>query len=293
AGDPQFFPVYVDSIDTGELTVTEPGGGAPPVPRFTVYATNGITVVGHRDLVSPALTLPQSVIKYKDAANASQELAASDTLFDGTYLKPTTEIPRRALRNSAGTGYEFVAVEDLVNDTVPTAPDATVKTTDGLTTVTTIAGNVAGNLPGSRIKYKDESDADAETSSANTDYDNGSNTLRPATQIPRRELKNRNGTGMGVYATAGRLIADTVPNAPIPLKFAWAAGDADTYTWTVTDDEAGSYTTYTNDGGSGTITYNKNGAGFAALSGTIVLAVNDTIVIRRTTSTSNGWSKWA
>lgn len=96
--------------------------------------------------------------------------------------------------------------------------------------------------------------------------------------------------------TGNKIIIPALPCAPcepIPLKFGWGAGDADTLVWTVTDDEAGAYTTYTNDGGSGSITYSKNGAGFASLTGTITLAVSDTIVVRRATPTSNGWVKWA
>lgn len=104
-------------------------------------------------------------------------------------------------------------------------------------------------------------------------------------------VKNLNGTTLITEAIPSNASENII--APIPLKFAWAAGDADTYTWTVTDDEAGTYATYTQDGGSGTLTYSKNGGAFAALSGSIALAVSDTIVVRRTTSTSNGWIKWA
>lgn len=104
-------------------------------------------------------------------------------------------------------------------------------------------------------------------------------------------VQNLNGTTLGSPTVKSN--GSTNYTAPIPLKFGWGAGDADTLTWTVTDDEAGSYTAFTSDGGSGTLTYSKNGGAFAALSGSIALAVSDTIVVRRTTSTSNGWVKWA
>jgi hypothetical protein len=171
-----------------------------------------------------------------------------------------------------------------------TAPDATVKTTDGVTTVQAIKSNANGNLPQSVIRYKDSANASQVTAASDTEFASGS--LRPATEVPRRELKNFGGTGLGQYVTVDRLIADTVPNVAIPLKFGWAAGNGDTLTWTVTTDEAGTYGTYTPTGTNGTITYSKNGGGYAALSGSITLAVSDTIIIRRTTTTSAGSVKW-
>jgi hypothetical protein len=78
-----------------------------------------------------------------------------------------------------------------------------------------------------------------------------------------------------------------------PLKFGWGPGDADTLEWEITSDEAGTYGTYTQDGSSGTITYSLNGGAFAAVSGTIVLAAGDDIIVRRTSPSLTGFSKWA
>jgi hypothetical protein len=78
-----------------------------------------------------------------------------------------------------------------------------------------------------------------------------------------------------------------------PLKFGWGPGDADTLLWTITSDEAGTYATYTQDGSSGTITYSLNGGAFAAVSGTIVLTAGDDIIVRRTSPSLTGFSKWA
>lgn len=83
----------------------------------------------------------------------------------------------------------------------------------------------------------------------------------------------------------------TVP-ATAPLKFSFSPYDQGSDLWTVTADEAGTYNTYTQDGASGTITYSKNGGAFTALSGTIALAVGDTIQVKRTTITAAGWSRW-
>lgn len=83
----------------------------------------------------------------------------------------------------------------------------------------------------------------------------------------------------------------TVP-LTAPLKFSFSPYDQGSDLWTVTTDEAGTYDTYSQDGSSGTITYSKNGGAFTALSGTITLAVGDTIQVKRTTITAAGWSRW-
>jgi hypothetical protein len=78
-----------------------------------------------------------------------------------------------------------------------------------------------------------------------------------------------------------------------PLKFALAAFTDTSITFTVTADEAGTYGTYTQDGGSGTLTYSLNGGSFVALTGTIVLAIGDTIAVRRTNTAAAGFIRWA
>jgi hypothetical protein len=88
-----------------------------------------------------------------------------------------------------------------------------------------------------------------------------------------------------------QLIGDTVPNAPIPCKFVWNPGFADV-SWTITADEAGTYNTYTPTGTNGTITFSNNGSGFAALSGAITLVAGQVLIVRRTTTTSIGWTTW-
>jgi hypothetical protein len=95
-----------------------------------------------------------------------------------------------------------------------TAPDATVNTTNGLTFVQSIRSNASGNLPQSVIKYKDANDDPQETTASDTEF--ASSTLRPATEIPRRSINYVGGSPTGVFADAGALIADTLPEVPIP-----------------------------------------------------------------------------
>ena len=104
-------------------------------------------------------------------------------------------------------------------------------------------------------------------------------------------IKNLNGTTIKTEAIPAAVSENIT--APIPLKFALAAGDDTSITWTVSDDEAGTYGTYTQDGSSGTLTYSLNGGAFVALSGAIALAVGNTIAVRRTAFTSAGFIRWA
>lgn len=46
------------NLVSGFLRLVLPGGGAPPVPRFTVYEADGVTVHAYRDILSPTFTLP-------------------------------------------------------------------------------------------------------------------------------------------------------------------------------------------------------------------------------------------
>jgi len=87
-------------------------------PDGTVKTTDGGTTVGTVKSNGTA-SLPQSVIKYKDAADADQVTAASNTEYSGGALRPATQVPRRELTlNGVGTG-DHVTLADLIADTVP------------------------------------------------------------------------------------------------------------------------------------------------------------------------------
>ena len=200
--------------------------------------------------------------------------------------------------------------------TVPvTAPHGTVKTSDGSVSVMDVLSGGAANLPQSIIRYVDAAGAGATTPAADTRF--SSSIIYREGIISRRELKDSTSTGIGIYATLDRLIDDTIPDIPdsaitlpnavvvnvkatqpytvpqtAPLKFAFGPYDQGSDVWTVTADEAGQYDAYTQDGASGTITYSLNGGAFVALSGTITLAIADTLQTKRTTYTAAGWSRW-
>jgi len=189
-------------------------------------------------------------------------------------------------------------------------------TSDGADPVMDVLSGGSANLPQSVINYVDASGAFAITPAVDTRF-NSTNLYRVG-NIPRRELKDSSSAGIGIYASLDGLIDDTIANigdntitlpdgttttikatAPYdtrplcPMKFTFGKYRSLSVVWTITSDESGNYTAWTDDGSSGTITFSKNGGAFAAMSGTIALAVGDTIQAKRTTSTAQGWSRWA
>lgn len=121
--------VLLDSAGVGISGGRIPSGDSDVIiaPDGTVYSTDGsvpVTAVKSNGTAN----LPQSVIKYKDAANADQVTSASDTEFASSTLRPATQIPRRELtRDGVGTG-QYVTLANLIANTVPD-----VTTTRGIT----------------------------------------------------------------------------------------------------------------------------------------------------------------
>jgi len=85
--------------------------------------------------------LPQTSVMYANAFGITQ-LFLTDTTFDGVHLQTTDHILSADLRNSLGNvvGAYIVTAADLMNDTVPIAPDGTI-TFDGLSVGTVPSGD--------------------------------------------------------------------------------------------------------------------------------------------------------
>lgn len=207
------------------------------------------------------ITAPDATVQLKDSAG--NNIGTPDSYRSDTSNNKTAPDGTVQRQNTAGTNIGSpIAVRSNQTGLVITAPDATIQRKDS-----------AGNIIGSPLPA---------LSNITTDITCPDGTLN---------VRNLNGTTLGSQAVRSNATANY--DAPIPLKFAWAAGDADTFTWTVTDDEAGTYGTYTQTGTNGTVTCSKNGGAYAAVSGSISLAVGDTITVRRTTTTNAGSIKWA
>lgn len=106
-------------------------------PDGTVRTTDGLTTVAAVKSNGTA-DLPQSVVKYKDAVNADQVTAASNTEYSGGTLRPATQVPRRELTlGGVGTG-DYVTLADLIANTVP---DVTSPVIDRAITASWAAGD--------------------------------------------------------------------------------------------------------------------------------------------------------
>ena len=95
--------------------------------------------------------LPQTSVMYANAFGVTQ-LFLTDTTFDGANLQTQDFILRADLRNSLGNvvGAAKVTAADLMNDTVPIAPDGTI-TFDGLAVGTVPSGDTENLDCGSTI----------------------------------------------------------------------------------------------------------------------------------------------
>jgi hypothetical protein len=94
-------------------------------------------------------------------------------------------------------------------------------------------------------------------------------------------------TSVGI---SGRVVTITLPKQ-VFIKGIFKAANDTMETLTIDADNAGTYTSITDDGGSGSITLSKNGGAFGAFSSPLTLAVSDTLVVKRTTTTNLGFYK--
>lgn len=75
------------------------------------------------------------------------------------------------------------------------------------------------------------------------------------------------------------------------IKGLFVAGVDEMGLLTIDADSTGTYSVITDDGASGTITIDYNAGGYAAFSAPLVLSIGDTINVKRTVTTSDGWYK--
>ena len=91
-------------------------------------------------------------------------------------------------------------------------------------------------------------------------------------------------------ALVGNTLTITLPKE-VFIKGLFKSGSDTMETLTIDAESAGTFTSITDDGGSGSITLSKNGGAFAAFSSPLTLVNTDTLVVKRTTTTSAGFFK--
>lgn len=243
--------------------VSSGGGGGGDV---TIVTTDNLTTVDANE-PGPTYSLRQTTISYEDASGATVFLTPVNTGYDGSaYLVPDGVLSRFSLF-----------------------------TTDGLTPI--LRGDIANpnqNAPQIRIPYRDSANASQVTGAYDTDFASG--TMRPNTEVPRREIPV-NGSGSGQYVTLADLLANTVPNVvsnALNSYFHFAANHDTTLVHTVQSGGplVGLYTSITDSGGNGTITVSINGGAFVSFASInpLNLVATNTIQFKRTTYSSAGWA---
>ena len=141
--------------NTGIVTVDEcaPGGGSgnaqlvdvdgspigasipvPAGPDTQITAPSG--AVKTTDGSTPVLSvksagsenLPQSIFRFKDAADVQQDSGAFNTAYAAPYIRPDFVFPRGQLKNSLGVGLVglYATAMDLALDSLPLIPDSAV-----------------------------------------------------------------------------------------------------------------------------------------------------------------------
>lgn len=105
--------------------------------------------------------------------------------------------------------------------------------------------------------------------------------------LPTANVIKADGTDMAVEYRPAATSDIYIEQNHIEVLF--DAIDGESLELTINAAKAGTYTVLAQDGSSGTITFSKNGGAFGAIGGGIALADTDTIQVRRTATSAEGW----
>jgi hypothetical protein len=133
-GDLNYVLVNSDDVKLEEGSLSDPCGQTLELnaPDATIQTTDTLLTVAQVPS-GDVYALPQTSVMYTLANDSITSLFLTDTTYDGTNLQTQDVILNAELRNSLGdvVGAAKVTAADLMNDTVPIAPDAAI-TFDGL-----------------------------------------------------------------------------------------------------------------------------------------------------------------
>jgi len=184
-----------------------------PCAPLAIRSTTGAELIDTVDNpCGETYNIPQISTGWTDCNGDPQNTVLGDAVNDGVGgIMPNVPIPRLLLEDSDSNQIGCV---DLVTMFIGSyqLDDGEVNTTDGGTVVMAAPASASVNLPQSVIKYKDAANVSQITAASDTEFASG--TLRPATEIPRRELYDDTPAPLGLYVTADDLINDTVPQVP-------------------------------------------------------------------------------
>lgn len=245
----------------------------------TIAVLQGGSPVGALDPTSGVVTVPPC-----DPCPpcADAEVRVNGVVYDAVASGGVIDIP--VVADGGGVVGTVTAGVEV------TIAQSEIRTTAADTIITMLPAEQGLNIPQTRVRYYDQSGVVQLYAPSDTGYAAG--TLGQMVPVPRIIIYESDGVTPHVYRDIATP-AFTLPAPPVvPLKYGFGPGGGITPTWTVTADEAGTYNTYTQDGGSGTVEYKRNAGAWTVVSGTIVLAVGDTITVRRSITTNTGFSRW-
>ena len=245
----------------------------------TIAVLQGGSPVGALDPTSGVVTVPPC-----DPCPpcADAEVRVNGVVYDAVASGGVIDIP--VVADGGGV------VGTVTAGVKVTIAQSEIRTTAADTIINLLPAEQGLNLPQTRVRYYDAAGVVQLYAPSDTGYAGG--TLGQMVPVPRIIIYESDGVTPHVYRDIATP-AFTLPAPPVvPLKYGFGPGGGITPTWTVTADEAGPYNTYTQDGGSGTVEYKRNAGAWTVVSGTIVLAVGDTITVRRSITTNTGFSRW-
>jgi hypothetical protein len=205
-------PVTVASSD-GEYSEVVPCGDSLILPDVTNTDSDGtpVTLPAQTPFVAtPCGTPDPGYAQPQDSAGA--DIATLTTIPSGSTVNVPIGDGSVQLEDTAGNPLGSPVAVKAEETLVPVvAPNGTVMTSNGGDSVMDVLSGETKPLPKSKILFKDASDTSVFTDPYDNKFDGN---LFPAIAIPRRELKDSNGDGIGIYASLDGLIDDTIPDIP-------------------------------------------------------------------------------
>lgn len=239
--------------------------------QYLIPNTNLRNSTGNFNVNTPSCEtyfIPDTQIVLKD--NVGNILSTNDFPSCETY---DLEAPSAHLRIKKTGGVDIIEIDLLSgSDTVQTISDSviTLKDTVGTTILTT------------NVKATETANITAPDGAITV---NGSSIGSVKSNGTRALLVKLNGSNSGVYDGVDTI---NVTDKNLFIKGVFKTANEAMDQLIIDSESAGTYTSTTNDGSSGTITFRKNGS---TVSLPFTLAVNDTLDVSRSTTTSNGWFK--
>lgn len=225
---------------------------------FDVEVPNDMTICG-TSIPSNCL---DAFIQNSDGSFSASLASGSHTTFEDITLQVFNSNENLIDEIVEPSNKDF---QYLIPDTEVVLKD----TLDNIISTTNLASSVSGNItaPDGAITV------------------NGSSVGGVNSNGTRALLVKLNGTNSGVYDGVNTI---NVTDKNLFIKGVFKIANEAMDQLIIDSESAGTYTSTTNDGSSGTITFRKNGS---TISLPFTLAINDTLDVSRSVTTSNGWFK--